>query len=115
MALALAVVPGHTWVYETPSEFQASGDFDGNGLADVIVVEKATGGYRIGYQPTTGATHWAATRASGIQGVSGVSVGRLLAATRDTLACTEPEANRVTLLDATDPAAAPCQCPSICP
>lgn len=91
------------FVYETPTEFQASGDFDGDGRADVLLVDKATGGYRIGYQLTPGIVTWAATRAAGIQNVSGLGVGRLTATNCDAFICTAPEANRLNLIDARGP------------
>ncbi len=91
------------FVYESPTEFQAAGDFDGNGRADLVLVDKASGGYRIGYQLTPGVYTWAETRASGVQNVSGLGVGRLTALTRDALAFTAPDANRINLLDASSP------------
>ncbi len=94
------------FVYESPTEFQAAGDFDGNGRADIVLVDKASGGYRIGFQLSAGVYTWADTRASGMQNVSGLGVGRFTVSTRDALAFTAPDANRINLLDASNPVTA---------
>ena len=107
LALCFLALSAGAFVYETPTEFQTAGDFDGDGRTDVLLVDKATGGYRVGYQTAPGVLSWAATRASGIQNATGLSVGRLIATTRDAFVCTAPEANRLNLLDPSGPAVAP--------
>ena len=94
------------FVYESPFEFQSSGDFDGNGLADLVIVDKATGSYRIAYQLTPGVYSWVPARASGIANATGVGIGKLDSLTFDSLAVAGPDANRINLLDANNPAAA---------
>jgi hypothetical protein len=111
VALCFLALSASAFVYETPTEFHADGDFDGDGRTDLVIVDKATGGYRIGYQLSPGIYTWSATRASGIQSVSGLAVGRLSATTRNGLAFTAPEANRVNLLDASNPTSAPTPVP----
>src|SRR5262249_44972689 len=91
------------FVYETDHEFTSAGDFDGDGRADVIVVDKVTGNFRIGYQLAPGQHTWAKARGSGIEAVNGFSVGRLLNVGRDALAFTAPDANRVNVLEAATP------------
>jgi len=107
LALGLVALPARAWVYETATEFQADGDFDGDKRTDMLLVDKATGGYRIGYQIAPGRYAWSATRASGIQNATGLSVGRLTATNRDAFVCAGPEANRLNLLDASNPAVVP--------
>ena len=109
LLVVLGTAAAPAFVQETATEFHAVGDFDGDGRNDVVLVDKASGGYRIGYQLSPGDYTWADTRASGVQNVTGVSVGRLLAATRDALAVTGPEANRVNLLEASSPSAPDCR------
>lgn len=94
------------FVYETPSEFSSTGDFNGDGLPDMVIVDKVTGTYRLGYQQGGGAFNWVSPRSSGVENVTGFSVGKLTSLTRDSLAFTAPEANRVNILDANDPAVA---------
>ena len=48
LAAALAGSVARAFIYENPAEFQATADFDGDGRSDLIIVDKATGNYRIG-------------------------------------------------------------------
>jgi hypothetical protein len=51
LALFLTAVAANAgFVYETPTEFLTSGDFNGDGIPDVLVLDKATGNARVGYQ-----------------------------------------------------------------
>ncbi len=93
----------HAFVYETAAEFHASGDFDGDGRTDILIVDKATGGFRIGYQLAPGSVSWAATRSTGIQNVSALGVGRLTTTNRDAFVCAAPPANRLNLIDVPEP------------
>ena len=102
LTAALVVLPAAAATVETPVEFQIDADFDGDGRADVIVVDKTSGAFRVGYQTVPGAPSWAEARATGVQDVTGVNAGRLLSLTRDALAVVSPAANRVTLLEATN-------------
>jgi len=83
---------------ETPAEFSGRADVDGNGLPDVVIVDKASGTVRISYQTAAGVFSWDETKASGIGGVTGVTAGRLLGTASDALAVTSPEANRINIL-----------------
>src|SRR6266436_7070818 len=86
-------------VYESPNEIFADGDFDGDGRADLVIVDKTTGDYRLAYQLSGGDYTWAKARASGIDNVSGLAVGKLLNTTADALALTGPAANRLNVFD----------------
>jgi hypothetical protein len=105
LLLSIALSPASGFVYQTESEFTSAGDFDGDGRADVVVVDKATGNFRIGYQLTAGQHTWAKARGSGIEAVGGFSAGKLLNAGRDALAFTAPDANRINVLEAATPGA----------
>ena len=98
----LCAVSAPAFVYENDWEFQSDGYFDTDGQLDLVIVDKATGNYRVGFQLTPGNYTWAAARASGIQNVMGFTVGRLTATNRDALAFTSPDANRINILDATN-------------
>jgi len=92
-------------VYETEMEFITTGDFDGNGMLDVAIVDKDTGRVRIGYR-TTGVTinwqnfNWQNWVRSGVSNTTGLSVGRVTDLKHDSLVMTAADENRTTVLDA---------------
>ena len=51
------------FVYENNYEAQSDGDFDGDGRRDLIILDKATGNYRIGYQLSPNVYTWTSARA----------------------------------------------------
>lgn len=89
-----------SFVYETPQEFFAGGDFRGSGHADLVIVDKASGKYRLGYEMSAGVFSWVDCRPSGLKAIAGFSVGKLTAANRDALAFASPDANQITIVDA---------------
>jgi formylglycine-generating enzyme required for sulfatase activity len=93
------------FIYETPKEFFGSGDFDGDGKTDLVIVDKDTGRYRIGYQTAPGTYNWVDNRPSGIKGLSGFTIGKLLSPKTDAVAFTSPDANQITVVDAANPSA----------
>lgn len=104
LALSCAPVAG-AFTYEFIGEFHLSADLDGDSRADAVIVDKETGAFRVGYQTAPGVYQWAAARASGVANVSGAAAGRLLDLTRDQLVVVSPEANRLNLIHAENPAA----------
>jgi formylglycine-generating enzyme required for sulfatase activity len=94
------------FVYENKQELTASGDFDGDGRPDALVVDRASGKYRIGYQLTAGSLTWASVRVSAIPNVTGVSVGKLLDAKRDAIAFTSADGGNINVVDASSPTVA---------
>jgi formylglycine-generating enzyme required for sulfatase activity len=113
LANLLALVAGLTcplawgFVYETEREIVGTGDFDGNGLTDVVIVDRASGKYRLGYQGSDGTFNWVNYRLSGVKDVTGMTAGRLFEAQKDALMFTAADANLVTLADAANPGATP--------
>jgi formylglycine-generating enzyme required for sulfatase activity len=95
------------FVYETAQEFFANGDFDGDGRLDAVIVDKETGKYRLGYQLADGQLTWVDCRPSNIRGVTGFTVGKLLAANHEAFAFTTPDANQISIVDASTPATPP--------
>jgi formylglycine-generating enzyme required for sulfatase activity len=92
-------------IYESPREFFSGGDFDKDGRTDLLIVDKESGKYRLGYQLTPGVFSWVDCRMSGIKGIAGVSLGHLLAADQTALAFTSPDDNQITLVDISSPTA----------
>ncbi len=102
VALHSSCLLAATFVHETTNEFSASADFNGDARADVLIVDKATGLYRIGYgTTTTGVYNFAEGRASGVTNVTGVAVGKLSGVTADSFAVTSPSQNRAHILSPT--------------
>jgi formylglycine-generating enzyme required for sulfatase activity len=87
-------------IYETPHEFFGSGDFDKDSRTDLVIVDKDSGKYRLGYQVAPGVFSWVDCRPSGIKGIAGFSIGHLLAMSQEALAFASPDANQITLVDA---------------
>ena len=87
------------FVYETPAEFLTSGDFNGDGLSDVLVLDKASGNVRVGFQNTGGSLMWSPSLFTGTEYVSGCGVGSFLQVGRDALAITSTKLNGIPLED----------------
>jgi hypothetical protein len=115
VALLASVLTSRAAVIETSVEFLANGDFNGDGLQDIAIVDRATGRVRLGYRVSTEFFNWADWRSSGVKSVTGVSVGRLVDAKRDSLAIVSADGNQIGVLDApdpsvmTEPVAVPCE------
>ncbi len=99
-ALALAGGSVSAFTHESRHELYLDADLDGDGRQDVVIVDRETGAFRVGYQLAPGIHSYAPARAGGIQDVTAASAGRLLNLGRDTLVLTSPSANRVNLLEA---------------
>jgi formylglycine-generating enzyme required for sulfatase activity len=104
--VGLSINVGRAAVVETATEFIGQGDFDGDGREDLVLVDKATGRYRLAYQTEEGLLTWAVVRNSTVPNVTGFGVGRLLEAGRDALAFTSPDAAEIFVVDAADRAEA---------
>ena len=85
------------FVYQHTAGFASSGDFDGNGQQDVLLIDKATGLYRIGYS-VAGVVTFAEVRPAGMTELSGAAVGRINGVASTSLAVTAPNQNRFHIL-----------------
>src|ERR1041384_1330829 len=92
-------------IYETPQEFFGIGDLDGDGRLDVVIVDKESGKYRLGYQSEPGILNWVDCRPSGTKGVTGFSLGKLIAKSTEALAFASADGNQITFLEAASPLA----------
>jgi hypothetical protein len=95
--------PWLNFIYETPCEFFGSGDFDGDGRTDLVIVDKESGKFRLGYQQEAGGFSWVDCRSSGIKGIAGFAIGKLLNPKMDGLAFASPDANQFAIQDAASP------------
>ena len=98
-AAALAESHPASLIYETPREFFGSADFNGDGLPDLVIVDKNSGKYRLGYQSAAGVFSWVDCRPSGLKGIAGFSIGKLVVTNFAALAFSSPDANDITFVD----------------
>jgi formylglycine-generating enzyme required for sulfatase activity len=104
VAALLAANTVLAFVYETEQEFLTTGDLNGDGKLDLIIVDRYSGRLRPGYQLEPGRYDWVDWRAGGTKDVSGVGVGKLKDIKRDVLALASADANLITVVDAVNPA-----------
>lgn len=74
-ALLAPVAAQSPFTQLTERELTSVGDFDGDGRADLAVVDRPTGGVRLGLQSATGAIVWSAPQPGNVTGASGLAVG----------------------------------------
>ncbi len=91
------------FVYETEREFFSTGDFDGDGKQDVILVDRASGKYRLGYAQADDTFRWVDNRVTGVKDLTGIAIGKLFTPQRDALAVTAADANKIALVEAPSP------------
>jgi len=99
VALALAASHATAFVYESERELVANGDFDGDGREDIVVVDKANGILRLGYQVQKNDFTWVDCRPLNVKDIAGLTVGRLLDPRKDALVVASPEGNYLSLID----------------
>jgi len=102
-ALLLALPSHAALVYETASEFLSSGDFNGDGRPDVLVLDKLTGNARVGYQDINGALTWSLPFVTGADPAGAVAVGRFTLTNREAIAVTSPQLNRIQVVKLASP------------
>jgi len=92
------------FVYETETEFLCAGDFNGDGVVDILVLDKGTGMARVGLRSQLdGTLTWSAAVSTGVETVTGCAVGRLLQSSRDALAVTSYVTGTVRHRNPSDP------------
>lgn len=100
LVLGLLASRALAFTYETPGELHLAADLDGDGREDVVIVDRVTGAFRVGYQLAAGVHTFAAARASGIPEPSTATAGRMVNLGRDTLVVGSDVANRLNQVDA---------------
>jgi hypothetical protein len=90
---AQLINPG--FVYETPDSLLTQPDLDGDGVPDLVVVDRASGVVRPGLE--SGGTVWLEPVPGGIAGVTSMTSGPIENSGYDSIALVAPLANRVNL------------------
>src|SRR5579872_3981189 len=90
---------GPSFVYENSTEFLSSADFNGDGILDVLVLDKITGNALVGYNDGNGNLTWSSPLVTGVGNAEGCAVGTFLQTTRAAVAVTSSAQNRVNLVD----------------
>ena len=96
-------------------EIQFTADLDGDGREDIVVLDRASGGFRAAYQNAPAVWNWAAARATGIAEITGTTPGKWLTTARDSFAVVSPAANRCHIVAAASLAAQPTLSPVFTP
>ncbi len=105
-AISLSVIAGQSspaQIYESPKELMGTADFDGDGRPDVIIVDKETGKFRLGYQTKPGVFDWVECRPSGFDGIAGLTIGHLLKTNENSVAFASPSTSKITIVSVSNP------------
>ena len=105
--IGLAQEAPSSFIYESAREFFSGGDFDGDGRGDLVIVDKETGKYRLGYASASGVFTWVDCRPSGLKGIGGFNVGKFFNPKLDALVFTSADANQLSLVEAGSPTSPP--------
>ncbi len=104
-AAAFSANCGHSataFVYDTGTELLTTADFNQDGLADVLVVDKLTGNLRVGLLDGTGDLSWSAPLISGVENATACAIGSFLSPGQNAVAVTAPDFNRINLVSLTN-------------
>ncbi len=88
--------------FETDREQIATGDFDGDGRPDVVILDHTSGKYRLGYQAPDSSFLWVNYRLSGVKDATGLTVGRFVDPKKDALLVVSADATVLNLIDASN-------------
>jgi len=91
--------------YEVEDSLFSNGDFNEDGRIDVVVVDKESGGFAVGFGRPDGGVDWSPLHPSGFEHPSGLAVGRF-EGTLGIFGITAPNENRATAFALPDPALA---------
>jgi len=108
-AAGIGTVSAASRMSESEAEFFASGDFDRDGRTDSLIIDKAAGVLRLGYQTAEETWTWVPARPAGAVPVTAAAVSNFSNPRRDEIAVASAVANRVLvhLADAVNAVAPP--------
>jgi hypothetical protein len=101
---AAPLLHGANFITESAEQFLAPGDYDDDGDVDLAILDRYSGMVRVLYRVTPGSVVSGGNIATGMENLSGVTSGRFDSLTKDALALTTPNANKIHLLYPEDPA-----------
>jgi hypothetical protein len=91
--------------FQSATEWFATGDFDGDGRTDVMMADRETGVFRVGYSQASGSYVWSMFHPSGISPIDSVTVGKLVLPNRDSVAFAGKQSNRMNVFPPSSPGA----------
>ena len=86
------------FVYDTGTELLTAADFNHDGIADVLVLDKLTGNLRLGLLDGGGNLSWSAPLVSGVENATSIAIGNYLSPGENVVAVTAPDFNRINLV-----------------
>ena len=99
--IAMSLQAG-SFILPTGRELYGTGDFDGDGQSDVVIVDCATGKYRLGYGQADGTIAWVDHRKTEVEGITGLAIGQVLQQGKDALVLVSADQNVVLVVDASN-------------
>jgi hypothetical protein len=87
------------FVMETPESFIVQPDLDGDGIPDIVVIDRATGVMRPGL--FDGSVSWLEPVAGGMNNLTAVAIGNFESSSTDSLAITSDVGNRINVFSYT--------------
>lgn len=90
------------FVSETSTELITTADLDGDGRADIVIADKPSGTFRVGYQMSADNFTWSESRSLGATNITGLATGSITDPSFDAIAACTPLLNRIHLIEATD-------------
>jgi len=103
VSLLNAVAASAAFVYDSGTELTSSGDFNADGIPDVVVASRDTGIFRVGFGAAAGPFSWSQPQSSGMASISAMAVGKVISTTNDSIFFASPEANRITHVSPASP------------
>ena len=97
--IAAPALPGQdAFTFETPEYLYSTADLNGDGLRDVVQIEKTSGLTFCGFQASSGLFSFSLPQPCGMDSVKSLSVGRYVNASLDSFITSSPTAGRLHLL-----------------
>jgi len=106
LVVAMAAGPAAAqapFTYQTPKWWYSSGDFNGDGQHDLVLLDRATGSILLGLQIGAAGFGWMPPEASGFAAPSALCVGHFDNTACDQIAVTAPAENRVSVFSVNIP------------